>query len=113
MSCLVTYVLSIAACLRYLGPVNATDVDINPALNWNTTVRFEWVKTDSVTEQRDEVHVICKNARQQGVPKPEAWKSKSDTDVLNFAHTAEIEASGHLPMSAKADGARVSCRLLP
>ena len=76
-------------------------------------MRFEWVKADGVSEQRVKVEVVCRNARQQGVPKPEAWKSKSDTDVLNFAHTAEIEASGHLPMSAKADGARVSCKPLP
>ena len=113
MSCLVTYVLSIAACLRYLGPVNATDVDINPALNWNTNVRFEWVKADGVSEQRAEVNVMCRNAQQRGVPKPEAWKSKSANDVANVAHTAELVADGHLPISAKADGARVSCRPLP
>ena len=76
-------------------------------------MRFEWVKADGVSEQRAEVKVMCRNARQQGVSRPEAWKSKSDTDVLNYAHTAEIEANGHLPMSAKEGGARVSCRPLP
>ena len=103
----------VALCLWYLGPVNATQVDTETALSWNTHVRFEWVKADGVSEQRAEVKVMCKKALQRGAPKPEEWKSKSDTDVLNYAHTAEIEASGHLPMSAKADGARVSCKLLP
>ena len=104
---------SVALCSWYLGPVNATYVDTETALSWNTHVRFEWVKADGVSEQRAEVKVMCTHALQRGVPKPEAWKSKSATDLLSYTHTAEIEASGHLPMSAKADGARVSCKLLP
>ena len=100
-------------CLRYLGPVSATELDANLALNWNTKVRFEWVKADGATEQRAEVNVTCNMAQQRGVPKPEAWKSKSAQDVANFAHTAELVADGHLPMSAKANGVRVSCKHLP
>ena len=88
-------------------------MDTETALSWNTHVRFEWVKADGASEQRAEVKVMCTHAQQRGVPKPEAWKSKSATDVLNYAHTAEIEANGHLPVSAIADGARVSCRPLP
>ena len=107
------YVLNIMLCLRYLGPFGAAEVDIDSPLNWNTKVRFEWVKADGATEQRAEVSVTCQKAQQQGVPKPEAWKSKSANDVASFAHTAELVADGHLPISAKADGARVSCRPLP
>ena len=104
--------LNIQICLRYGGALGAPELDTDVLLNWNTKARFEWVKADGVSEQRAEVKVMCRNARQQGVPRPEAWKSKSDTDVLNYAHTAEIEANGHLPASVKADGARVSCRPL-
>ena len=100
-------------CLRYLGPVSATELDANLALNWNTKVRFEWVKADGATEQRAEVNVTCNMAQQRGVPKPDAWKSKSAIDAANLAHTAELVADGRLPISAKADGARVSCRPLP
>ena len=100
-------------CLRYLGPFGAAEADIDSPLNWNTKVRFVWVKADGATEERVEVDVTCQKAHRQAVPKPEAWKSKSATDVLNYAHTAEIEANGHLPLSAKADGARVSCKLMP
>ena len=107
------YVVDITVCPRYLGPFNASEVDTDPPLNWNTNVRFEWVKADGATEQRAEVNVTCKMTQQRGVPKPEAWKSKSVMDVLNYAYTAEIEATGHLPMSAKAGGARVSCKLVP
>ena len=106
-------VLNIVLCLRYLGPFGAAEVDTDPPLNWNTKVRFEWVKADGATEECVEIDVTCKNAHRQGVPKPEAWKSKSANDVASFAHTAEIEATGHLPMSAKADGARVSCKPMP
>ena len=107
------YDVNIAVCLRYMGPVNATEVDTEFVLNWNTKVRFEWVKADGATEECVEIDVTCQNAHRQGVPKPEAWKSKSANDVASFAHTAEIEATGHLPMSAKADGARVSCKPSP
>ena len=106
-------ILDIAVYLRYLGPVSATELDADLALNWNTKVRFEWVKADGATEDRVEVNVTCQNAHRQGVPKPEAWKSKSANDVASFAHSAELVADGHLPISAKADGARVSCRPLP
>ena len=107
------YVVNITVCPRYLGPFNAAEVDTDPPLNWNTNVRFEWVKADGATEQRAEVNVTCKMAQQRGVPKPEAWKSKSANDVASFAQTAELVADGHLPISAKADGARVSCKRLP
>ena len=106
-------VLNIVLCLRYLGPFGATEVDIDSPLNWNTKVRFEWVKADGATEDRVEVDVTCQMAHRQGVPKPEAWKSKSAQDVANFAHTAELVADRHLPMSAKANGVRVSCKHLP
>ena len=96
-----------------MGPFSAAEVDTDPPLNWNTKVRFEWVKADGATEERVEVNVTRQKAHQQGVLKPEAWKSKSANDVANFAHTAELVADGHLPISAKADGARVSCRPLP
>ena len=107
------YVLNIVLCLRYLGPFGAAEVDTNSPLNWNTKVRFEWVKADGATEQRAEAIVTCQEANRRGVPMPEAWKSKSANDVANFAHTAELVADGHLPISAKADGARVSCKPLP
>ena len=106
-------VLNIVLCLRYLGPFGAAEVDTDPPLNWNTKVRFEWVKADGATEERVEVDVTCQKAHRQAVPKPEAWKSKSANDVASCAHTAELVADGHLPISAKADGARVSCRPLP
>ena len=83
-------ILYIALYLRYLGPVSATELDADLALNWNTKVRFEWVKADGATEQRAEVNVTCKKAHQQGVPKPDAWKSKSANDVADFAHTAGL-----------------------
>ena len=107
------YVLNIAVCLRYLAPFSAMEVDTDSPLNWNTKVRFEWVKADGATEQRAEAIVTCQEANRRGVPKPDAWKSKSANDVASFAHTAELVADGHLPISAKADGARVSCRPLP
>ena len=100
-------------CLRYLGPFGATEADTDSPLNWNTKVRFEWVKADGATEERVEVDVTCQMAHRQGIPKPEAWKSKSAQDVANLAHTAELVADGHLPMSAKANGVRVSCKHLP
>ena len=106
-------VLNIVLCLRYLRPFGAAEVDTDSPLNWNTKVRFEWVKADGISEHRAEVNVMCRNAQQRGVPKPEAWKSKSANDAASFAHTAELVADGHLPISAKADGARVSCRPLP
>ena len=106
-------VLNIVLCLRYLGPFGAAEVDTDPPLNWNTKVRFEWVKADGATEDRVEVDVTCQKAHRQTVTKPETWKSKSANDVASFAHTAELVADGHLPISAKADGARVSCKPLP
>ena len=106
-------VLNIVLCLRYLGPFGAAEVDTDSPLNWNTKVRFEWVKADGATEQRAEAIVTCQEANRRGVPKPEAWKSKSTQDVANFAHTAELVADGHLPMSAKANGVRVSCKHFP
>ena len=96
-----------------MGPLGAPELDTDVLLNWNTKARFEWVKADGATEQRVEVNVTCSNARQHGVPKPEAWKSKSATDVLNYAHTAELVANGHLPMSAQMRGVRVSCKSPP
>ena len=107
------YVLNIALCLRYLGPFGAAEANTDSQLNWNTKVRFEWAKADGATEERVEVDVTCQKAHRQAVPKPETWKSKSANDVASFAQTAELVADGHLPISAKTDGARVSCRPLP
>ena len=105
--------LNIPISLRYLGPFGAPELDTDLLLNWNTKARFEWVKADGVTEQRVEVNVACSSAHQHGVPKPESWKSKSATDVLNYAHIAELVANGHLPMSAQMHGVRLSCKLSP
>ena len=49
-----------------MGPVNATEVDTEFVLNWNTKVRFEWVKADGATEQRAEAIVTCQEANRRG-----------------------------------------------
>ena len=106
-------VLNIVPCLRYLGPFGAAEVDTDSPLNWNTKVRFEWVKADGATEERVEVDVTCQKAHRRAIPTPEAWKYKSANDAAKCAQSAELMADGHLPVSAKALGFRVSCRPLP